>query len=141
VPAFTGAFASLNYSYELQDPGIHDVGYQIAIQQDGIVYTPYNPEVQDAVDTRKTWKTAPNPYFLTGLTASQFCAINTTSDCSSHPDFGPGTTTVFGYAVENSFIGTGSGTYESGIDNWCVVLVGAVGTGSSGHPGCGGVTN
>jgi hypothetical protein len=96
------------------------------------------------VDARITWATASNPFFLTGLTASQFCAVpsnyghNTPLDCSSNPDFSTPTTTVFGYAVENSFIGTGSGTYESGIDNWCVVLVGAVGTGSSRPPGCNG---
>jgi hypothetical protein len=58
---FTGSFASFNYGYEWQNPGTHDVGYQIAILQNGTVYTPYDPEVQDAVDTRKSWATSPNP--------------------------------------------------------------------------------
>jgi hypothetical protein len=141
---FTGTFGSLNYSYELRGLPTSGGAYRIAVQQGGTVYA-YNTTVEeDVVNAGKTWTTAPNPYFVTGMTASQFCAIpsnvgqNNFPSCSLNPDFSNPTTTVFGYTVESSFLtGPGGGTYGSGIDNWCVVLIGASGPGGTKEK-CGG---
>jgi hypothetical protein len=149
---FTGTFTSLNYSYDLQNPGIGaDVGYEIAIEQNGTIYIPGNPiTVEDGLITDHTaWAREPNPFFHTGLTASQFCAVPSNFsdfvplDCSSNPNFSTPATTVFGYTVGTSFLGgPHGGTSVSGIDNWCVVLVGASGAPLTGSgPGCQGVSN
>jgi hypothetical protein len=146
---FTGTFASLNYSYDLQNPGPEiDVGHEIAIEQNGTVYIPFNPDVEDGLATDKTaWADEPNPWFHRGLTASQFCAVpsnmsdSVPPNCALNPSFNTTQTTVFGYTVGTSWLGGPKGTTEvTGIDNWCVVLVGASGPGGSG-PGCDGVSN
>ena len=147
---FTGTFAHLNYSYDLQNPGPSiDVGHEIAIKQNGTIYIPGSPiTVEDGLITDHTaWAKEPNPFFHTGLTASQFCAVPSNYsdfvplDCSSNPSFSTPETTVFGYTVGTSFLGgPHGGTEITGLDNWCVVLVGASGPGGSG-PGCDGVSN
>jgi hypothetical protein len=149
---FTGTFASLNYSYDLQDQG-HSafIGHNMAVEQNGQVYITGNPTVEDGLIVAHTaWADEPNPFFHTGLVASQFCAVPPNAsdsvplDCNSNPDFSTPTTTVFGYSVGASFQGGSPhgppGVFETGIDNWCVVLVGASGPGGSG-PGCQGVSN
>ena len=156
INTFTGSFASLSYSYDLEAaPGQGGILYAIAVEQmvAGVptVYIPNDagPTIVrlDVVSAGDTWQVAPNPYFTTGLIASQFCRIpsnisyTTPLDCSSHPDFSnPTLPTVFGYAIGNSFIGTKTVTEHSGIDNWCVVLNNASAPGGSGR-GCGGVPN
>ncbi len=149
VNTYTGAFKSLSYSYSLTNPGIHDVLYAIAVQQTvaGVptVYIPDTSRFFDAVLLGDTFATAPNPYFVTGLTGSDFCRIppnisaSNPLDCSSNPDFISSTAqTLFGYVVANSFSGTGTGHYVTGLDNWCVVLDGASNPGGVGR-GCRGV--
>ena len=147
--SFTGSFNSLSYSYDLTNPGTHDVLYAIAVEQivAGVatVYIPNKTQILDVISLSKTFITAPNPFFTTGLTASQFCKIPSNADygndidCSQNPNFSSSTQqTWFGYVVGNSFTGTGTGTYKTGIDNWCVVLDGASGPGGTGR-GCRGV--
>ena len=147
---FTGMITSLGYSFDLKNAGSHDVGYFVALQQGTTVYVPYAPVIEADVFHATTWTTLPNPYFTTGLTAANFCAIppnagyNTPPNCSQNPDFSsPSMTTTFGYSVGNSFGPRGSVTYpNTGIDNWCVVIYGTSGTPGPGAapPGCGGVT-
>jgi hypothetical protein len=147
---FTGTFASLNYSYDLQGQGRYTfIGYNMGVEQNDQVYVTGNPTVEDGLIAGNTgWADEPNPFFHTGLIASQFCAVPPNAsdfvplDCNSNPDFSnPATTTVFGYTVGTSWLGgPKGGPYETGIDNWCVVLVGASGPGGSG-PGCQGVSN
>jgi|ERR1035438_1990262 hypothetical protein len=149
---FAGTFASLNYSYDLQNPGPGiDVGHTIAIEQNGTIYIPGNPiTVEDGLATAHTaWANEPNPWFHRGLTASQFCAVPSNFsdfvplDCSSNPNFSTPETTLFGYTVGASFLGGPiAGTDVTGIDNWCVVLAGASGAPLTGSgPGCQGVSN
>jgi len=149
VNTFTGAFKSLSYSYDLANPGKHDVFYAIAVQQivAGVptVYIPDKTQILDIVQLVNTFAAAPNPYFTTGLVASQFCKIPTNAnygndiDCTQNPNFSSSTQqTVFGYVVGNSFTGSGSGIYKTAIDNWCVVLDGPSGPGSVGR-GCRGI--
>jgi hypothetical protein len=144
---FIGSFASLSYSYDLEDLGAHDVRYAIAVKQGSTVYIADPTAFSNIVNTGNNWGISPNPYFETGLISTQFCEIpsnisySNPVNCSSNPVFNsPTQTTLFGYAVGNSFIGTGTATYRSGIDNWCVVLNGASGPGGSGR-GCNGVPN
>jgi hypothetical protein len=147
---FTGTFASLNYSYDLQDQGRNTfIGYNMGVEQNGQVYITGNPTIEDGLIAGKTaWADEPNPFFHTGLIASQFCAVPPNAsdfvplDCNSNPDFSnPALTTTFGYTVGTSWLGgPKGGPFETGIDNWCVVLVGASGPGGSG-PGCQGVSN
>ncbi len=139
--AFTGTFASLAYSYDLKDLGSTAVGYSMAVKQNNVAYA-YALGNQGAVFPGG-WGNGSNPYFATGLLASDFCKVPatlTTSipdhllDCTSHPDFSnPAMSTQFGITVENSFgTGPGSTSYSSGIDNWCVQLQKPVGTGGGG---------
>jgi len=148
---FTGTFASLNYSYDLQNPGPAFGGHEIAIEQNGTIYIPGSPIIVEDVlpntSAGTAWADEPNPWFHRGLTASQFCAVPSNwsdfvpLDCSSNPSFSTPETTVFGYAVGTSFLGgPGKDNGVMGIDNWCLVLVGASGPGGSG-PGCDGVSN
>jgi len=52
---FTGTFASLNYSYDLQNPGPGiDVFHYIAIEQNGQVYISFSPDVEDGLNTDHT---------------------------------------------------------------------------------------
>jgi hypothetical protein len=147
--SFTGAFKSLSYSYDLTNPGTHDVLYAIAVEQivAGVptVYIPDKTQILDIISLGNTFAAAPNPFFTTGLTATQFCKIPSNAgygndiDCTQNPNFSSSTQqTVFGYVVGNSFTGNGSGKYKTGIDNWCVVLDGASGPGGMGR-GCRGV--
>jgi hypothetical protein len=153
VNTFTGSFKSLSYSYDLQNPGAFDVAYFIAVQQtvNGVtnVYVPnktlIGPTGFDVIQHPLTWANAPNPFFQQGLTASDFCRIPINAnygndiDCTSNPDFSnPAQPTEFGYVVGNSFSGRGPVRYQTGMDNWCVVLDGASGPGGVGR-GCKGV--
>ena len=114
---FTGSFSSLSYSYNLQDAGSHNVAYSIAILQGGNVYT--GP--LDTVTPNGTTWSANGVFGMTNLTPSSFFLVN--SDLSLGPALSTFSGTMeFGYLVANSFIGTGSASYQSGIDNWSVTL-------------------
>ena len=123
--SFSGSFDSLNYSYNLLDPGGLGVGYSIAILQGGILYSSTPLDVVTSANT-STWSPA---FSQTGLTAASFCEVISSSltlDCTTNPVFtGNSVPTVFGYLVSNSFLNSGSRLYASGIDNWSVTLVNA----------------
>ncbi len=115
---FTGSFASLSYSYNLQDSGSLNVGYSIAIVQNGNVYTSSPLDVVTPNDL--TWS-ANGVFGMTNLSASSFLLVN--SDLSlgaALPAFSG--TMEFGYLVANSDTTGGPRSYVSGIDNWSVTL-------------------
>jgi hypothetical protein len=123
--SFGGSFDSLNYSYNLLDPGGLNVGYSIAILQGGLLYSSTPLDVVTSANT-SVWSSA---FSQTGLTSASFCEVISSSltlDCATHPVFtGNSTPTIFGYLVSNSFLNSGSRQYSSGIDNWSVTLVNA----------------
>lgn len=141
--SFTGSFASVSYSWDLNDFGQFAVGYSPAIQQGGTVFVHATGNA-GAVFPPSGWANGQNPFTGNNLTANAFCAVTNPLgvigatnflDCNTHPTFSsPTQLSVFGYAVSNSFSANGGTvSYASGIDNWCVELKKPIGTAGKGR--------
>jgi hypothetical protein len=143
VNSFTGRFATVSYSWDLNDLGAPAVGYYMAIEQGGVVYAYANGNA-GGVFPPTGWANGQNPFSGTNLNSGNFCEVTNPLgtvyadhflDCSHNPVFNSATqVSVFGFAVANSFTSNGNtGSYASGIDNWCVQLKKAVGTAGAGQ--------